>query len=198
MSLRGNRRVNLDKTSVLIVDDDPQALAIMSSVVQGFGVRQQMRCETAREAVDLLTSRQPDLVFIDCSMPDMDGYDFVRWVRREAPAPLNMTPIIMLTGHAAQSRVEKSRDCGASFVIAKPITPSVVLDRVVWLGRDTRPFVECDAYAGPDRRIRNLGPPAGMEGRRSTDLSGEVGAVAGENLAQEDIDGMFKPMRVSI
>ena len=198
MSLRSTQTVNLEKTTVLIVDDDPQALAILSSVVQGFGVRQQIRCESAREAVDVLTQRQPDLVFIDCSMPDMDGYDFVNWVRREAPAPLNMTPIIMLTGHAAQSRVEKSRDCGASFVIAKPITPTIVLDRVVWLGRDARAFVECDAYTGPDRRVHNLGPPAGMEGRRSTDLSGDDGAAAGENLAQEDIDGMFKPTRVSI
>lgn len=198
MTLRPDRRVNLDKTTVLIVDDDPQALTIMTSIIEGFGVRQQMHCETAREAIDVLTQRQPDLVFIDCSMPDMDGYDFVRWVRRDAPPPLNMTPIIMLTGHAARNRIEKSRDCGASFVIAKPITPAVVLDRIVWLGRDIRPFVECDAYAGPDRRIRNLGPPPRMEGRRSTDPPAELGAVAGENMAQEDIDGMLKPTRVSI
>jgi hypothetical protein len=128
----------------------------------------------------------------------MDGYDFTRWLRRETPPPTRYTPVIMLTGHAAQSKVHKSRDCGASFVVTKPLTPSVLLQRILWLGADEREFVECATYVGPDRRVRNFGPPIGMAGRRAGDLSEHVGAASEANMDQSEIDMMMKPMRVQL
>lgn len=191
-------RVNLAQSSVLLVDHNLQSLDMLSSIFHGFGVREQVKCEDTAAAVKLIQSRDFDLILIDCSMPGMDGYDFIKWLRRETPPPLRYTPVIMLTGHAAQSKIQKSRDCGASFIVAKPLTPSVLLQRVHWLGSDERQFVECDTYVGPDRRVRNYGPPPGLAGRRSGDLSAEVGAATEANMDQSDIDQMFKPMKVSI
>ncbi|KAK0360550.1 hypothetical protein LTR94_026869 [Friedmanniomyces endolithicus] len=128
-------------------------------------------------------------------MPDMDGYDFVSWLRREAPEPARFTPVIMILGHAAGARVAKGRDCGASFVVAKPITPAVLLKRILWLGGETRQFVDAEHYVGPDRRVRNYGPPAGGDGRRETDLSGEVGEALEANMDQAAIDELMKPMK---
>jgi CheY-like chemotaxis protein len=191
-------RINLAQSSVLLVDHNRQSLDILSSIFHGFGVREQIKCEDSQEAMHLVQKRDFSLVLIDCSMPVMDGYDFVSWVRRETPAPVRYTPIIMLTGHAAQSKVNKSRDCGASFIVAKPLTPSVLLQRILWLGADERQFVECENYCGPDRRVRNFGPPMNMAGRRSGDLSAHVGVAREANMDQADIDQMFKPMRVSL
>ena len=42
------------------------------------------------------------------------------------------------------------------------------------------------------------GPPPGEDGRRSTDLSGEVGEAVGENMNQDDIDMLLKPMKVNL
>lgn len=191
-------RVNLEQTTILLIDDNPQALDILSSVVQGFGVKEQVRCDSATKATEIVRHRMIDLILIDCAMPEMDGYDFVRWLRRENAKPLNMTPVIMLTGHASPSQVQKSRDCGASFVVAKPITPAVLLKRILWLSRDERDFIECETYVGPDRRVRNLGPPLGMAGRRAGDLSAHVGEAKEENMAQDDIDSLIKPRRVAL
>lgn len=195
---RTSNRVNLEQTTVLLIDDNPQALDILSSVVQGFGVREQIRCPSASAATDIVKQRMVDLILVDCAMPDMDGYDFVRWLRRETPRPTCLTPVIMLTGHAAPSRVQKSRDCGASFVVTKPLTPGVLLQRILWLAVDEREFVQCDTYVGPDRRVRNFGPPLGMPGRREGDLSTHVGAAVEANMDQSDIDTLIKPRRVAL
>lgn len=189
-------RLNLEDSSVLLIDDNPRSLDMLSSIFHGFGVREQIKCESAVAATEILRRRMVDLILVDCSMPEMDGYDFVRWVRRETSPPLRYTPIVMLTGHAAQSNVHKSRDCGASFVVAKPLTPAVLLKRILWLGSDEREFVETASYVGPDRRVRNFGPPLGMPGRRAGDLSTHVGAASEPNLDQADIDMLLKPQRV--
>ncbi len=191
-------RVNLEHITVLLIDDNAQALDILSSVVQGFGVREQIRCSSATEATHLLKHRRIDLILVDCAMPDMDGYDFVKWLRRETQPPLNATPVIMLTGHAASSKVVKSRDCGASFVVTKPLTPAVLLQRIRWLAKDEREFVTCETYVGPDRRVRNFGPPMGEAGRRAGDLSTHVGAAKEGNMDQSAIDDLMKPRRVAL
>lgn len=191
-------RINLAHAAVLLVDDNPQALDILSSIVQSFGVREQVKCGSALVAVEVIRKRPVDLVLIDCAMPEMDGFDFVRWLRREGGEHAAYTPVIMLTGHAAQSSVQKSRDCGASFIIAKPLTPRVLLQRILWLSRDEREFIESEAYVGPDRRVRNFGPPLGLAGRRKGDLSTHVGLAQEDNMDQSAIDMMMKPMRVSL
>ena len=198
MASAASGRVNLEHSSVLLIDDNPKSLDLLSSIFHGFGVKEQIKCESATEASEILKRRMVDLILVDCSMPEMDGYDFTRWLRRETPAPVRYTPVIMLTGHAAQSSVNKSRDCGASFVVAKPLTPSVLLKRILWLGADERQFVECETYVGPDRRVRNFGPPLGMPGRRAGDLSTHVGEASEANMDQADIDLLMKPRRVAL
>jgi CheY-like chemotaxis protein len=195
---RQRDRVNLGETTVLVIDDNPEALGILSSVIQGFGVREQIRCESAVAATDIVRNRQVDLILIDCAMPEMDGYDFVRWLRRETPKPICLTPAIMLTGHASAAHVRKSRDCGASFVVTKPLTPRILLQRIMWLANDEREFVQCEAYVGPDRRVRNFGPPLGMAGRREGDLSAHLGEAVESNMDQSDIDSLIKPRRVAL
>ena len=195
---RQSDRVNLAHVTVLLIDDNLQALDILSSVVQGYGVKEQVRCSSAVEATEVLKRRPVDLILVDCAMPEMDGYDFVRWLRREAPPSTRRTPVIMLTGHAAASRVHKSRDCGASFIVTKPLTPAVLLQRIVWLSTDEREFIESETYVGPDRRVRNMGPPLNVVGRRKGDLSTHVGAAVEANMDQSDIDSLFKPRRVAL
>lgn len=195
---RSSDSVNLEQVTVLLIDDNAQALDILSSVVQGFGVKEQIRCTSATEASRIMKHRLVDLILVDCAMPEMDGYDFVHWLRRETPKPARLTPIIMLTGHASSTKVFKSRDCGASFVVTKPLTPAVLLQRILWLAANEREFIECDAYVGPDRRVRSFGPPLGEVGRRAGDLSTHVGEAVESNMDQTDIDSLIKPRRVAL
>lgn len=191
-------KVNLENSSVMLIDDNLQALDMLSSIVVGFGVREQIKVTSATEAVKILQKRTVDLIIVDCSDPEMDSYAFTRWLRRETPAPLRYTPVIMVTGHATQLKVREGRDCGASFVVVKPLTPAVLLNRVIWLAQDKREFIECETYAGPDRRVRNFGPPMGEKGRRAGDLSAHIGIAKEANMDQSDIDALLKPQRVQL
>lgn len=198
IGLPADMRINLERSRVLLVDDNPQALEVQSAMIRGFGVHRQLRASSAKEAMDIVQRAEIDLIIMDCQMPDMDGYDFVRWLRREAPPTANFIPVIMITGHAARGTVEKSRDCGANFILAAPFTPQVLLQRIFWVAKDEREFVRCAAYVGPDRRFRNLGPPPGVKPRRSTDVTTKLGAATQPNLGQDDIDLLLKPQRVNL
>ncbi|MEW6018514.1 MAG: response regulator [Pseudomonadota bacterium] len=198
MSLHPDIRMNLARSTVMLIDDNEQALEVLSAIFRGFGVHRQVKCGSAAEAQAIIRSREIDLIICDTAMPDMDGYDFVRWLRREAPAEANYLPIIMMTGHAARSTVEGSRDSGANFIVTKPFTPEVLLQRIYWVAKDERAMVKSDSYVGPDRRFKNMGPPLGMKGRRKDDLSTHVGAAKDPNMDQDEIDMLLKPQRAAL
>lgn len=198
MSLHPDIRMNLARSTVMLIDDNEQALEVLSAIFRGFGVHRQVKCGSAAEAQAIIRSREIDLIICDTAMPDMDGYDFVRWLRREAPAEANYLPVIMMTGHAARSTVEGSRDSGANFIVTKPFTPEVLLQRIYWVAKDERAMVKSDSYVGPDRRFKNMGPPLGMKGRRKDDLSTHVGAAKDPNMDQDEIDMLLKPQRAAL
>ena len=162
MALDPKIRINLDRSVVLLVEQNSQAMDALTAMLRGFGVRKQFKATSGAEAMHVVKTQELDLIVADAAMPDMDGYDFVRWLRREAPDISKFTPVIMLAGHAARSMVEKSRDSGANFVVSKPFTPEVLLQRVFWVAKDERQMVVAEGYVGPDRRFKNMGPPLGI------------------------------------
>jgi len=198
MALPPQLRINLQRSVVLLVDDNPNALDALSAMFRGFGVLKQYKCASALEAMHIVKTQNLDLIVVDCSMPEMDGYDFIRWLRRDAPPDSIFTPVVMLTGHAAQATIEKGRDCGTNFVVSKPFTPEVLLQRIFWVAKDERQMVRCDSYVGPDRRFKNVGPALGQKGRRKDDLSGNIGAATDPNMDQSDIDMFMKPSKVTL
>jgi len=160
------RRINLERARVLLVDDNPFSLSILASALHGFGIGTIHRCSGAEEAKRIARVQPVDLVIIDCNLPDPDGFDFVDWLRHSGLEPNAYTAVVMVTGHTQRSKVHKARDCGANFIVAKPITPRVLLERILWVARDPRPFVEVGRYLGPDRRHKHQPPPAGLDDRR--------------------------------
>lgn len=79
-------------------------------------------------------------------------------------------------------------------VIAKPISPASLYDRLAWIAFNPRKFVDTATYFGPDRRFKIEGYPGGV-GRREGDKVVEVAAESGPALAQDDIDSLFSAVR---
>lgn len=190
-----SERINLSTAEVLLLDGQPQSMEILTQMFAGFGVHTPHRCATAESAMALVRERDLDLIVVDSALTDMDGYDFIRWLRRSGVRPNCFAPTILITGHTRQAQIYKGRDAGANFVIRKPAPPLVMMQRIVWVSREVREFVDSANYCGPDRRFRALGPPAGLKGRRHDDLSVEVGAATMPNLDQSDIDALFQPKK---
>ncbi len=168
-AMQTSDRANFGNLEILIADDNPQALQILYQVLTGFGAKKLHRVQNGAEALAVVRSQEIDLVISDANMPELDGFEFVRLLRREALEKNRFIPAILLTGHTRMSDVIRARDCGASFTIAKPITPAIILQRLFWCALEERMFVETSTYVGPDRRFKRVGPPAGRKGRRSDD-----------------------------
>lgn len=165
----GKARINLQRAAILLIDDG-LGLELLSQIFYGLGARTLYRCRSAREAKAVLTAHIVDLIVTEAILEDADGYAFIRMLRTGDVGEANrFTPVIVLSAHTASSKVASSRDCGANFFVAKPVSPRVVMERLVWVAREQRPYLETDSYAGPDRRFQNEALPEGAQGRRRGD-----------------------------
>jgi CheY-like chemotaxis protein len=171
-------RVNLERAAILLLSGEA-GMDMLSRIFDGFGVRFPYRCFTAERAMEVCHESDLDLIICDGSLPDGQAYDFIAKLRRSDLEPNRFAPVVLVAGHTPIDQVEKARDCGANFVVAKPLTPRTLLERVVWIAQESRPFIELDTYVGPDRRFQNAGAPKdGKLGRRRSDKAAQAAAEA--------------------
>ncbi|MCH7821745.1 MAG: response regulator [Proteobacteria bacterium] len=122
---------------VLVVDDNLTNQAVARGMLQKFGVTIDM-ASNGIEALSALEARHYDLVFMDCQMPEMDGYEAAGHIR--VPQSLvrdHNIPVIAMTAHAMQGDRETCIKAGMNDYVAKPIDASKlrrVLER--WLPAD--------------------------------------------------------------
>lgn len=171
-------RFNLDRAAVLLLDETSVGMSILVQIVTGLGAKTLYRCTTVEMAQEVAASHELDLAIVDGMAPSGGGYDFVKWLRNNAQEPNCYTPVLLTTAHTPASDVVRARDCGGHIIIKKPIAPIVMLERIIWVAKEGRPFLFTGGYVGPDRRFRDDGPPDGV-GRRREDL------IAQENTAKE-------------
>lgn len=193
-------RINLKEALILLVEANTQGMEILTQILMGFGANRFLKASNFEEARRLLEGTPVDLVICESGAMregSSDGYDFVSWLRRSKLEPNAFVPVIVASAHTSLRSVTRGRDCGAHFIVKKPLVPGVLMDRIVWIARENRNFVECRAYAGPDRRFKNEGPPEAV-GRRSTDLSPELGLAQAPNMSQDEIDNLMQPQRAAL
>jgi CheY-like chemotaxis protein len=165
-NLRESAVFNLSNAVTMVVDDSPFGLDLTTVALRGFGIQVRYPCFSAADAIKILEDHQVDLMLVDCEMPGMDGHELVRWVRNSGLEPNAYIPIIMTAAHVRKSKVGDVRDCGANYLVTKPFSASSLLERLIWVARDTRPFLEVGEYKGPDRRSRE-GRPRERNERRA-------------------------------
>lgn len=111
---------------ILLVDDDEDlrgSLAEQLTPYEEFSVLQASR---AVDAVAIARVETPDIVLLDVGLPDMDGRDAVKVLRREGYP----NPIIMLTGHASDADTVLGLEAGANDYVTKPFRFNVLLARI--------------------------------------------------------------------
>jgi two-component system response regulator MprA len=123
-----------DKTArILVVDDEPRMLSMMRRNLEADGY-QVLLAGDGFAALDIVRSEPIDLVILDVMMPNLDGFEVCRTVRRES-----LVPILMLT--ARDEGVDKvtGLDCGADDFVVKPFDAEELMARVRALLRRVQP-----------------------------------------------------------
>lgn len=188
LSATSRARFNLSEARIMLLDATPLGMQVLVQVLSGFGAKSMVRATSTAEARDHLDVNQFDLMIVDTLGPQGQGYDFVHWLRRSEFKMNCHAPVLMTTGHTRAADVQRARDCGAHFIIAKPLTAIGLLERIIWIAREGRQFVDCDRYIGPDRRFRDTELPAGHPRRRRTDKNLQsalaADAAEGETLSK--------------
>jgi putative two-component system response regulator len=115
------------KSLVLVIDDSPDNLSLVSSLLTGI-----YRVKVASDGATGLKIAQgedpPDLILLDVLMPGLDGHEVCRQLKAN---PLTQAiPVIFLSGKSDPDDVQKGLALGASDYISKPVNPPIVLARV--------------------------------------------------------------------
>lgn len=110
---------------VLVADDNEINQVVACKFLQKLGCQVEV-ARTGLEAMEAITRTAYDVVLMDCEMPEMDGYEATREVRRREEGTLNHLPIMALTGHASEEDAQKCRQAGMDIVVTKPLTLSAL------------------------------------------------------------------------
>jgi two-component system response regulator AtoC len=104
-----------EKKSVLVVDDDAQIRSLLSDLLKsnGYGVRE---AKTGAEAIAAVEKQRPDLVMMDVKLPDQDGLDVLKTLKRERPE----LEVIVMTAFGGSSSAIKAMEQGAYDYVTKP------------------------------------------------------------------------------
>ena len=187
--------INLRDLVVLIADPSPYLSMIAHSILRGFGTNKVLEVRNSMGVVQTLAMQKIDILLCDSKLPPHGGLSLTRAIRRKVDNENRMISILIMSADTRESTVKQARDAGANMVIAKPLSPSSLYDRLAWIALTPRQFVDAPTYFGPDRRFKIEGYPGGV-GRRKGDHIIEVAAEAGPALAQDDIDNLFSAARL--
>lgn len=100
---------------IMIVDDEPQVAEVLARSLAREGHTAEV-AHSGEEALRRLGSADLDALFLDISMPGMNGLDVLAEVKRRRPA----LPVVVITGHATSDEMDHVKRLGAVDVIAKP------------------------------------------------------------------------------
>ena len=158
----------LEALRVIVADDNAHMRAIISVMLNSFGIKTIKDARDGSDALEALRRWPADLAIVDFQMEPIDGVSFTRLVRTSPDSPNPYLPVIMLTGHSEMHRVKDARDAGVNEFIVKPLTAKALVDRINSVIFKQRSFVRTADYFGPDRRRRD-DPYHHGPWRRSTD-----------------------------
>lgn len=122
-----NRLRELKQKTILVVDDTPENLDVLSEVLSpNYKV---LVATNGVRALDIALKTQPvDLVLLDIMMPDMDGFEVLS--RMKMQPTLADIPVIFITALGSSLNEEKGLELGAVDYVAKPFNPAIVLARI--------------------------------------------------------------------
>lgn len=104
---------------ILVVDDIYTNRYLLSELIKLTG-NVAVLAGDGQQAIDILTSEEIHMVFMDIEMPVMNGIETTQHIRNELPSPLNAITVIALTAHNPELFFEDYSDAGFDELICKP------------------------------------------------------------------------------
>jgi CheY-like chemotaxis protein len=183
------RTINLRDLSILIADPSPYLRTLLHGMLRGFGAGRMIEAKDTEEVLEALKNGRVDVLLCDGALPADGGFALTRKIRRNTGSEHRTMPILLMTSDPREAIVKEGRDAGANMVVAKPLSPGNLYDRLAWVAFNPRQYIDTESYFGPDRRFKDVGGPGGI-GRRRSDAIESV-KKTGRAPAQDRVDKVF-------
>jgi signal transduction histidine kinase/CheY-like chemotaxis protein len=125
---------SLEGLSVLVVDDDDQSREVVATQLLGYHAVV-LTASSAAHGFEVLQREHVDVLLADISMPDEDGYSFIKRIRALPASRAGSIPAAALTAFARDEDRQRALQAGFQMHLAKPVDESSLLAAVATLGR---------------------------------------------------------------
>lgn len=113
--------------TILYVEDNPENRMLIRRVLEADGFRV-LLASSATEALQILQQERPDVMLVDVSMPDVDGYTLT--TRVKSMPEFERLPIVALTANVMRGEQERARQAGCDGYIPKPVDIDVLSEQI--------------------------------------------------------------------
>ncbi|GAA0354470.1 response regulator transcription factor [Bacillus horti] len=137
----------MNRFKVLVADDDPNVLEIIRLYFE----KQQIELVEAHDgaqALDMVEKESPDIILLDVMMPNMDGFEACREIRKKSDIP-----IIMLTAKGEEFDRVLGLELGADDYVTKPFSPRELVARIKAIFRRLQPRNDANAQEGSPTQL---------------------------------------------
>lgn len=125
--------VQTSEAPLLLVEDHPVNCEVFLEMLKDTG-QEIVVAHSGKEALELVKNQSFSLIFMDCTMPEMDGMETTRKMREQDNPALKSIPIIALTARAMQGDEDKCLEAGMNDYMSKPITQEQLFSKInKWL-----------------------------------------------------------------
>lgn len=118
----------LSDMKLLIVDDEPYNVEILEEILADAGYHNVVGCTDSRQAMELCTLHNPDLILLDLQMPHIDGFEIIAQLK--STPTLRHIPTLVITAQSGHDYRLRALNNGAKDYVIKPFNPNEVLTRI--------------------------------------------------------------------
>ncbi len=123
---------------VLLVEDNPVNLEVAVGMLESFGCKVETATD-GKEALERYAGDEFNLIFMDCQMPEMDGFEATAEIRKQEAKSGRRVPIVALTASAIEGDREQCLAAGMDDYVTKPFTAEQMRSALAtWLDRSPR------------------------------------------------------------
>jgi len=164
----------IQSLNILVVDDNAYMRRMTRVMLTNLGARSVMEAADGLAALEVIRTRDPDVMILDWDMPVLNGIEVARIVRSPGLFPRPNLPIIMLSNRSEQRNVVEAMRAGVHEFLVKPTSSRALRDRLLSISVNPRPMMRLGKYYVPkprhaaveDELSQSVRPPLRLVGVR--------------------------------
>jgi two-component system cell cycle response regulator DivK len=115
--------------TVLYIEDHPDNMTLVRRILQSESYTL-IEAKTGFQGIFFAENQDVDVILLDINLPDIDGYEVARRLRKSEKAGLAHIPIVAITANAMKGDSQKALEAGCNMYISKPINIQELLEKV--------------------------------------------------------------------